>query len=59
MSFEEAWDAFYDIPINDDDEIEKPFMGFEIGTHRFEIWHWFEEEFNIRVADYLFGGTKA
>ena len=38
------WVDFGDIPINDDGEILENFLDFEIGTDRFEIWHWFEEQ---------------
>lgn len=49
------WRRFADVPINDRDEILKPFMDFPIGTDRFEIWHWFEEEFGVSVAKDLMG----
>lgn len=29
--------------------------GFPTGTNREEIWHWFEEQFNISVAKDLMG----
>jgi len=46
----EKWEQFGDIPVNDDDEIEQKFEGFEVGTDRIEIWHWFEDTFNVSVA---------
>ena len=39
----ELWESFSDVPINDEDEIEEPFLNFEEGTSRFEVWHWFDE----------------
>ena len=51
----ELWEQFGDISINDNDEIEEPFLDFSIGTNRFEIWEWFEEKFNISVAVDLMG----
>ena len=42
----QLWEEFGDIPINDDDEIEEEFLEFEVGTDRFEIWHWFEDTFD-------------
>lgn len=39
------WAEFGDIPINDRDEIEEPFLHFEKGTDRFEIWHWFDDRY--------------
>ncbi len=45
-----AWKILGDIPVNDSEEIEEFFLHFPIGTHREEIWHWIEEEFNVSVA---------
>lgn len=36
------WLDFGNIPINDDDQIQEPFLNFEAGTDRFEIWEWFD-----------------
>ena len=33
--------------------IEQAWHGFSSGTHREEIWHWFEETFQISVAEAL------
>ena len=46
----ELWEEFGDIPSNNNDEIEEPFLDFPVGTDRFVIWKWFEEKFNISVA---------
>ena len=35
--------------------IEEEWNGFPTGTHREEIWHWFEEEFDLSVAEDLMG----
>ena len=35
------------------EEIEEPWKHFLPGTHREDIWHWFEERFNISVAEDL------
>lgn len=52
---EALWEDFGNIPMNPETEcIEEPFMHFPIGTHREEIWHWFEETFNISVADLMY-----
>ena len=40
---EQQWLKFADIPFNDADEIEEPFMHWSIGTDRFDIWHWFDD----------------
>lgn len=45
------WLDFGDIPMNPETEcIENEWHGFEAGTHREDIWKWFEETFNISVA---------
>ena len=46
----QLWRKFSDIPINTDDEIEKRFEHFEIGTSRFDVFDWFENKFDISVA---------
>lgn len=50
----EFWLEFGDIQMNPDTEcIETEWNGFPSGTHREEIWHWFEETFNVSVAEDL------
>jgi len=50
------WEEFGNTPINPDtEEIEIEWNGFSAGTHREDIWHWFEETFNISVAEDLMG----
>lgn len=44
------WSILGDIPCNDDDESEEDFIGFEAGTNRFDIWHWFDEKYSKGVA---------
>ena len=34
-----------DVPINDLDEIDDDFCGWERLTDRHEIWHWFDEQY--------------
>lgn len=46
----ELWSKLGDIPINDDEEIEETFLDFPAGTDKFDIWSWFEEQFNLSVA---------
>ena len=50
----DLWKQFGEIPINDRDEIEKPFLHFPAGTYRFDIWHWFDERWPGGVYDLLF-----
>lgn len=47
----ELWVQFGEIPMNPETEcIEEEWHGFPRGTHREEVWHWFEETFNVSVA---------
>lgn len=40
----ELWEQLEDIPMNPETEcIEEPYIGFNAGTHREEIWHWFDD----------------
>lgn len=52
------WRELGDIPIDEDECIEEEFYGFYPGTHREDIWHWFESTFNLNVAeDLMFKGV--
>lgn len=49
------WNEFGDVPMNPETEcIEVKWHGFPAGTHREEIWHWFEETFDVSVHDLMF-----
>ncbi len=49
------WEEFGDVPMNPKTEcIEEYWHGFKKGTHRFDIWHWFEKTFGISVNDLLY-----
>lgn len=51
----DVWDEFGDVPMNPDTErIEVAWREFPAGTHREEIWHWFEETFHISVHDLMY-----
>ncbi len=50
------WSEFADTPINSQEEIEQPFFHFEPGTHREEIWHWFEEQNPIFIVGEVMQG---
>lgn len=52
-TIKDLWDELGEIPINDNDEILKPFYCFEKGTYRFDIWKWFEKTFQISIAEDL------
>jgi hypothetical protein len=49
------WSILGDVAIDDEEQIEEHFIVFEIGTHREEIWEWFEEYFSLSVAKDLLG----
>lgn len=53
-SVKALWKKLSDIPVNNADEIEEVFEGFPIGTHREEIWYWFEETYHVSVSDLMF-----
>lgn len=47
------WEELGDIPIDENENIELPFLHFSVGTYRYEIWHWFEEHFDLSVVEDL------
>lgn len=50
-SVKKLWKDFGDVPMNPETECtEEDWHGFAAGTHREEIWHWFEETFSLSVA---------
>jgi len=54
------WQELGDVPVNEDGEIEEDWntgIGkfFFEGTDREDIWHWFEDFFNLSVAKDLMG----
>jgi len=48
---QELWDELSDLPVDNNDRIEEPFLQFEIGTRREDIWHWFEFTFDVSIMD--------
>lgn len=40
------WQELGDVPVNEEDEIEIEWHGWEKGTPKFDIWHWFDEKSN-------------
>ena len=45
-SIEVLWDEFGDVCIDDDECIDSSFCGWEFGTPRDEIWHWFDAQYS-------------
>lgn len=44
------WERLGDVPVDDDGCLTVCFMGYEKGTDREEIWHWFDEYHSEGVA---------
>ena len=50
----DLWEEFGDVPMDPVLEItEQSWHHFPAGTRRETIWHWFESEFNLSVAENL------
>ena len=53
---ENLWLEFGDVPMNPETEcIDEEWNGFATGTHREEVWSWFEETYGVSVAKDLMG----
>lgn len=53
---EDLWEQFEDVSMDPVTEcMEAPFLDFPAGTHREEIWHWFDERHSKGVAYLLYG----
>ena len=52
---EYLWSRLGDTPIDDNECIEESFEHFAVGTFREDIWHWFEETFDVKVHDLMYG----
>lgn len=50
---ESLWKSFGEIPVDDDGVTEEDFIGYPAGTHREEIWHWFDEHHTKGVASLM------
>lgn len=40
----DLWVQLGDIPVNENDELDEPFLHFPKGTDKMEVWHWFESQ---------------
>jgi len=53
---EKLWSEFGDVPMNPETEcMDEEFLGFPAGTHREDIWHWFDERHSKGVVYLLYG----
>jgi hypothetical protein len=46
-----AWKMLGDTSVDEEENIDVQFLQFKPGTHREEIWHWFEDELDTPVYD--------
>jgi len=59
ITAKKLWEELGDVAVNVDDEIDEEFLveelgiTFDRGTDKEYIWHWFEETFNISIAQDL------
>ena len=50
------WEELGNIPVDKNDNLDEDFYIketdtlFNIGTDKFEVWNWFEDNFNLSVA---------
>ncbi len=51
------WAALGNVPIDQNERIEIPYLGFPPGTHRETIWQWFEDSLGVSVV-YLMRGES-
>lgn len=50
----DLWEEFGEVSMNPEtEEIEQHWKHFLPGTHREDIWYWFEETFDINVAELM------
>lgn len=49
----EFFEDFFDASFNEDDEIEEAFYHFPVGTHRFDVFEWMENHYNVKMTDIL------
>lgn len=54
----ELWEMFSEIPIDNDDEIEEPFLCFPAGTPRLEVWRWFDARCPNSLSKDLLNGQE-
>ena len=47
---ESMWDELEDVPIDENECLDVDWQGWSKGTHREEIWHWFDEQHSKGVG---------
>lgn len=53
---EKLWQELADIQVDTNDCILKRFKQFKKGTHKFEIWHWFDDNHSEGLVNGLMKG---
>jgi hypothetical protein len=48
------WKALGEVCVNEQEETEERFLHFEAYTDVHDIWHWFEEYFDISIGERYF-----
>lgn len=51
----ELWGLLGNVPVNNDGEIENRFFEYPAGTHREEIWQWFDQHHPEGVVKLMYG----
>lgn len=46
-TIEALWAEFANICVDDNDCIDTSFCGWECGTYRDDIWHWFDAQYGL------------
>lgn len=54
----QLWDQLGDVPLRLSEELDQPFMHFPAGTHREDVWHWFEEQNPRFVVGEVMAGVR-
>lgn len=50
VEIEKLWDELEDVPIDENECIDIDWRNWSKGTHREEIWHWFDEQHSKGVG---------
>lgn len=59
LELEKLWEAFGDVPMNPETEVmADDFLHFPKGTHREDIWKWFDQKHSKGVHFLLYGDGK-
>ena len=46
------WLALSNIPIDEDDRLEKPFYEYDVGEHIHNVWLWFDQFISVNELLY-------